>query len=207
MESCFLPQKINCVYTSHYCEENVWHLCSHLRSKSLESLQSCFVVFISNSNRQIPLWAQKAGDAPEHLVVWDYHVIFVHKSNDGQSLVYDLDCVLDFPSTFEEYFDAAIMDNANLKENFHRKFRVINASIFLNTFASNRSHMRSPEGGWLAPPPQYPCIQTNNSNTIELFISMDPGVGWGDVLDSESFYQMFRKDSSVSFDGKQTDAE
>lgn len=50
----------------------------------------------------------------------DYHVIFLHKSNDGQSLVYDLDCVLDFPSTFEEYFDAAIRDNANLKEKFHR---------------------------------------------------------------------------------------
>lgn len=61
----------------------------------------------------------------------DYHVIFVHKSNDGRSLVYDLDCVLDFPSTFEEYFDAAIMDDANLKEKFHRFMQYLLDEILL----------------------------------------------------------------------------
>ena len=41
-----------------------------------------------------------------------------------------------------------------------RMFRVIPANVFLDTFASDRSHMLDAEGKWLKPPPSYPCIQT-----------------------------------------------
>jgi hypothetical protein len=30
---------------------------------------------------------------------------------------------------------------------------------YLEYFASDRSHMRTTDGGWLAPPPEYPCIR------------------------------------------------
>ena len=41
-----------------------------------------------------------------------------------------------------------------------RKFRVISASVFLCTFASDRSHMKRPNGDWIQGPPDYPPIRT-----------------------------------------------
>lgn len=42
----------------------------------------------------------------------------------------------------------------------NRKFRVVPADSFLLNFASDRSHMRNPDGSWKMPPPLYPPIHT-----------------------------------------------
>lgn len=44
-------------------------------------------------------------------------------------------------------------------------FRVIPAEEFLQTFASDRSHMLTPEGQWMSPPPIYPPIKTKGIDT------------------------------------------
>lgn len=43
---------------------------------------------------------------------------------------------------------------------FPRKFRVIPAEAFLRTFASDRSHMKKPNGEWIKMPPPYSPIRT-----------------------------------------------
>lgn len=184
------PSREECVYTSCYCEENVWHLCSAVRDKQPEELGSCYCVFISNSDQAIPLWEQTASSREDGLVVWDYHVVFIQKRPDG-NLVYDLDTRLDFPCTFRLYIEHGIHSCADLKPQFQRFFRVVPAEKFLSTFASDRSHMLNDEGKWLKQPPSYPCIRTQDStNNIKDFISMDPKVGVGEVLD---YWQLCEK--------------
>eukprot|EP00493_Phyllostaurus_siculus_P009611 UN09735 len=48
----------SCLYTSCYCEENVWKLCERIRDEGINNLAEYYAVFISNSSRQIPLWMQ-----------------------------------------------------------------------------------------------------------------------------------------------------
>lgn len=43
---------------------------------------------------------------------------------------------------------------------FSRYFRVIPANEFLTEFASDRRHMKRPDGTWIKPPPNYPAIST-----------------------------------------------
>ncbi|EDO34804.1 predicted protein [Nematostella vectensis] len=149
----------NCVYTSCYCEENVWKLCERIKEEQVLDLEEHYVVFISNSNRQIPLWMQKKASSPLDAVVWDYHVILIRKTKD-KSFVYDLDSILPFPCPSELYLEQAIQSDRKLKKQFHRKFRIIPAPVFLQTFASDRPHMRKQNGEWRQPPPAYPPIRT-----------------------------------------------
>lgn len=54
-------------------------------------------------------------------------------------------------------------------ELFFRFFRVIPAESYLETFSSDRRHMRRPDGSWIKPPPQYEPIQTMCKLRINLF--------------------------------------
>lgn len=50
-----------------------------------------------------------------------------------------------------------------------RLYRVVPVPQLLQHFASDRSHMRRPDGEWSAPPPPYPCIiaaATGHTNTL-----------------------------------------
>lgn len=51
-------------------EENVYKLCQEVTAKHLAEIQKCYVVFISNSSRTVPLWKQKAGKDEDRLVIW-----------------------------------------------------------------------------------------------------------------------------------------
>jgi hypothetical protein len=76
----------NCVYTSCYCEENVWWLCESLRLYSATAtaapafdMAHVYAVFVSNPSRTVPLWKQRgaelaAGAEPptDDFVIWDY---------------------------------------------------------------------------------------------------------------------------------------
>lgn len=57
-------QYSNCVYTSCYCEENVWKLCQQIKKDNGTTLKEYHVVFISNKKRQVPLWMQKKWERP-----------------------------------------------------------------------------------------------------------------------------------------------
>lgn len=105
----------------------------------------------------VPLWRQRAGRDEEKLVIWDYHVIFIYKP-DERCLVFDLDSDLPFPTYFHKYVTETFRTDAILNPEYHRFFRVIAAGQFLQTFASDRRHMKKPDGTWMKPPPPYPCI-------------------------------------------------
>ncbi|XP_070535631.1 protein N-terminal glutamine amidohydrolase-like [Ptychodera flava] len=187
--SLFAPRD-NCMYTSCYCEENVWKLCEYIKASHAERLQQLFVIFVSNENRTVPLWKQRAAHSEEEPVVWDYHVFLIHYQN-GDTKVYDLDTVLSFPCKFSTYSVQTFQSNDVVRLQYHRKFRIIPSETFLERFASDRSHMVK-NGVWLAPPPSYPCIQLEDSKmNLDEFISMDPNVGYGEVVSLEDFNLRF----------------
>uniref|UniRef100_A0A7M5WV89 Protein N-terminal glutamine amidohydrolase n=2 Tax=Clytia hemisphaerica TaxID=252671 RepID=A0A7M5WV89_9CNID len=113
-------QVSNCVYTSCYCEENVWKLCDQIRKTNPTELNEYYAVFISNKNHSIPLWMQKQSEDPLTAVVWDYHVILVQKPPSDKALVYDLDSIMGFPCPLELYLQQAIQSDATLKKEYHR---------------------------------------------------------------------------------------
>ncbi|XP_022084736.1 protein N-terminal glutamine amidohydrolase-like [Acanthaster planci] len=173
------PSREDCVYTACYCEENVWKLCEHAQRHQLKHI---FAVFISNSAKMIPIWHQRERKGPDEPVVWDYHVICLYCPEAGEPQVYDLDSLLPFPCPLTTYLQSSIQHDALLKIQYHRKFRVVPAEIFLKTFASDRSHMKTVDGGWMKPPPPYPCIATAECTmNLDDFISMDETVGVGQI--------------------------
>ena len=56
--------------------------------------------------------------------------------------MYDLDSELPFPTYFHKYVTETFRTDAILNPEYHRQFRVVPAASFLNTFASDRRHMR-----------------------------------------------------------------
>nr|XP_020477170.1 protein N-terminal glutamine amidohydrolase [Monopterus albus] len=193
-----MPTRENCVYTSCYCEENVWKLCDFVRMERPAQLEHLFVVFISNENRTVPLWKQKSGlgDQP---VIWDYHVILMQVGVQPYSLAYDLDSELSFPCSLKLYATQALRSDRNIRPEYHRKLRVIPADSFLFNFASDRSHMKNPDGSWRMAPPPYPPIHTEESQmNLDDFISMDPAIGWGTIFSLDHFLQRYTRHSSSS---------
>jgi hypothetical protein len=49
-----------------------------------------------------------------------------------------------------------------------RMFRLVSAASLLQHFASDRSHMRRPDGCWCAEPPPYPCITAADGACMNL---------------------------------------
>nr|CAG4646524.1 EOG090X0C0Q [Macrothrix elegans] len=186
-------QKSDCVYTSCYCEENIWHICKILRDRNHSLLGSSYAVFISNDMEAIPLWRQNAGNPDsDGLVIWDYHVIFVQSQPDG-CWVYDLDSRLNFPCKFSEYQEKTFGDDNKLKPCYRRMFRVVPAKDYLEHFASDRRHMLK-DGKWLKPPPSYPPIQTNQSeHNLHLYIKMSSQFEEvpGEVMNCQDLLQKF----------------
>ncbi|CAN8026233.1 unnamed protein product [Ixodes persulcatus] len=184
-----IPAADECVYTACYCEENVWKLCELTRATQPELLAQCSVVFVSNRRGAVPIWCQKSGSDSTGLSVWDYHVFFVYRPADGRPCqVYDLDTTLDFPVDFAVYVEHSFHPQTNLNPELAPMFRVVDASQFLDTFASDRSRMRAPDGSWLKPPPRYPCISTPSAtDNLDEFVSVDEGVGVGKVYTLRQF--------------------
>ena len=182
-------------YTSCYCEENVYHLCREVKnSNDLNLISNSYAVFISNEKQIIPLWRQKVGKGDEKVVLWDYHVILVYKSDDTESLVFDLDTELEFPMVFKSYCEETFKSEAILKSDYHRYFRILPASLFLTKFSSDRRHMKADDGSWIKPPPNYPCIRTpDNDHNLDRFISMveDNEGNYGEVKNLNDFVEFF----------------
>ncbi|MCO5583343.1 hypothetical protein L7F22_037253 [Adiantum nelumboides] len=81
-----LPQPYD-FYTKCYCEENAYILAAHLdrvcKERNTEEnsatepwLWKVDIVFVSNENKTVALWQQRASQMPEtdNIVIWDYHV-------------------------------------------------------------------------------------------------------------------------------------
>ena len=159
-----MDTKMEAIYTSCYCEENVYFL-AHRYLENIGNLDDVYVVVISNDDKKIPVWHQ--GPAGK-MVIWDYHVILVHANDtfDGPAKVnvYDLDTSLPFPSLFVVYVHESFRPELRMLQQFRQRFRVIPAQVFLDSFSSDRSHMLQSINGslpivYISPPPDYPPIQ------------------------------------------------
>ncbi|VDM66141.1 unnamed protein product [Strongylus vulgaris] len=125
----------DCLYTKCYCEENVYKLCERV---PLDQRESFYVVFISNSLKCAPLFAQRAATERPY-VMWDYHVVLLDMSNEEKTLVWDLDSTLEFPCEFDEYWNETIRPNGwNIPFEYNRSavqvlFKMqYNSLFFLN---------------------------------------------------------------------------
>jgi protein N-terminal glutamine amidohydrolase len=142
----------SCKYTSLYCEENVWQLAQDTRLP----LGQKHAVFITNENRKAALWCQRV--SPDKPVVWDYHVVLLVEAAAGP-VIFDLDSTLPFPSKLGVYLRKTFHDQSNVVEEYRAKLRVIDSKSFLESFCSDRAHMRNADGSWKAPPPAWPEIK------------------------------------------------
>ncbi|KAF7992927.1 hypothetical protein HCN44_005708 [Aphidius gifuensis] len=185
------PRAADCVYTSCYCEENVWKLCQDVATKNQSELPFCYVTFISNDNRSVPLLRQRDGKDENKVIFWDYHVIFIY-APDERAVVYDLDSDLPFPTYFWKYANETFRTDEVLHPKLHGRFRVIPALTYLQNFSSDRGHMKRQDGSWIKTPPNYPPISTSTcKDNLDSFINMEPGTGFGTVLSLKQFVNKF----------------
>lgn len=202
------------VYSSCYCEENIYMLCKKLSEVGVAApdASDLFVVFISNPNRQIPIWRQRSSKDVEGLCIWDYHVICIQRKDKGMQ-VWDLDTTLPCPASLDEYIAGAFQPWVSLKPEFSRLYRVLAAPLYLRFFASDRRHMRRADGSWMALPPLYDCLVAEDGvvHNLEEFITMAVEQvtrnlreaesllfqKFGVLLDEQGLLQFFKQSASV----------
>lgn len=64
------------VYIFCFSEENVYKLAEEVIAKHPNEINKCFVVFVSNPSRTVPLWRQRAGKDEDKLVIWVSYYFF-----------------------------------------------------------------------------------------------------------------------------------
>ncbi|KAF7295055.1 Nt-Gln-amidase domain-containing protein [Mycena indigotica] len=184
-------------YTPFYCEENVWRLCDALSRQS--SPLDASAVFISNEYKTVALFEQKQR-LP--VVVWDYHVVLLLRDQDKREWIYDFDTCIPCPCPLKEYLRRTFSPNIppdykrevipfhstqSAPLNFRSLLRLVPAKVFLDYFASDRSHMLDESGSYQAPPPKEEPIRGRMAvgNNLMEFVNMDEGSGHGIVVEVE----------------------
>ncbi|KAI6103554.1 N-terminal glutamine amidase-domain-containing protein [Pisolithus sp. B1] len=197
--SHILPE--NNVYTSQYCEENIYFLAQRMLAQpNIEGKWDINIIFISNPSRTVTyINSRRASSSIYNAVIWDYHVILAlrgsfaaDRDDERGTWVYDLDTRLPVPYHWEEYVERTFPGHSDLPGQFQSLFRVVPCKVYLDSFASDRSHMiiSDPSHGphYLAAPPSYPSAQGVSHNLMSDFVHMGGDVsGFGTVLDFASF--------------------
>ena len=195
VESVWLVDTEPELRTAYYCEENVWRLvCRKLLvqpgaaalpdldnnnnnnndSSNNDSCSSFWVVFVSNPVKNVPMFQQRAAQSADTACCWDYHVILVGRDSTnnggGSPQVWDMDSRLPYPCPLPHYL--AHTFPYEWPDPHGPQFRILPATTYLQTFASNRSHMfNRTQRRWTAPPPQYEIIQTDHdTHTLDLLL-------------------------------------
>lgn len=138
-------------YATCFCEENIYHLAQELLMNQIDcqQIESCklYVVFLGSVGQTTPIWMQKSSEDWNDPVVWDYHVVLLRIYVDGVSpngskaLIYDFDSTLQFPVDASHYIISSLRPQIRLSKEFEQHCRIVPAQIFLDHFASDRSHM------------------------------------------------------------------
>jgi hypothetical protein len=152
-------------YAPFYCEENVWWLAE----AAVRAGRDAEVVLVSNARRTVLVWSQRAASSAEKPVSWDYHVVLAVEGEHGLDVI-DPDCtrgpVLPATSWLDVSFDARVPIA------LAPRFRSIGAAAYVAGFSSDRRHMRTPEGGFHAPPPPWPIIG-GGAHALDRFLAFD----------------------------------
>lgn len=159
-------------YQALYCEENAWHLCHHpdLRGRSPAAL------FIRAAGEHCVVWHQRLSPGPGEPVLWDYHVVVLARR---PWQIFDLDTDLDLPCDAATWLRRSLRPELDLRPEFIPWLRQVDAAELLKTFASDRSHMRTADGAWQAPPPPWPCIGAGH--TLPRYLDRDDPIA-GEVV-------------------------
>lgn len=172
---------MSALYQPCYCEENVWHLAGDPALAALPRR----VVFLSNPARQVLMFGQRAAGEAGY-VVWDYHVVLLVKDAGWQ--VHDLDFVGGRPVPVAAWLQASFPLTGRVPGHLEPRLRVIGADRFRAVFSSDRSHMRTADGGWRAPPPAWPA--PGQGTNLMRFVDVEADFE-GEVLDLATFAARF----------------
>src|SRR5262249_37200429 len=151
-------------YQPFYCEENVYHLAG----EPLFAERPREVVFISNAAGACAMWHQRAAPRPGRPTLWDYHVVLL--AADPWE-VWDLDTTLGLPVPASLYLERSF--RPDLPEEYLPRFRRIDAELFQERFASDRSHMLLSDGRFRKPPPPWPAIGGAAEPNLMRFVDME----------------------------------
>jgi hypothetical protein len=103
------------------------------------------------------------------LLTWDYHVILLFY--DGEWKVADLDSSMHFPCPIEKYLSNSFVPAL---QNFEPPmFRVVDVNHYIQHFASDRRHMRNPDGTFMQPPPPFAPIRPESEEDFNLWDFVD----------------------------------
>ncbi|EKM55911.1 uncharacterized protein PHACADRAFT_256845 [Phanerochaete carnosa HHB-10118-sp] len=184
------------IYTSCYCEENIFLLADALtRSAASEDNEvvawDVYVVFVSNHHKSVALWEQKAR---EGVVLWDYHVLLVLRARTLRKMcppggeaaerahawVYDLDSRAPVPCCWQDYMHAtfpyAFSDGWEVPAQYVSLFRVVPAEDYLDHFVSDRSHMlvQGQVDVYVSAPPPYSPLRGRKASDSQLKTNLMP---------------------------------
>ncbi len=169
------------LYQPFYCEENVWQWLDKAAHPD------SYALFITNAIQQVALWQQRLAPAGEP-VLWDYHVVAVTRAA-GRAMAWDRDSRLPLPHPLTGYLRQTFLPLAGPDVALAPQFRLVPTPDFIATFASDRRHMRQPDGSWQQPPPPWSPIGTGH--TLDRFVDLTQPIA-GVVLDLPALQQWAR---------------
>jgi protein N-terminal glutamine amidohydrolase len=156
-------------YQSYYCEENVWRLLARREFITASS----WAVLVSSKSRSVVLLRQRAGRPGDGLVHWDYHVFAVLADASLGKLAFDMDSTLPFPCPLSRYLEETFP--RDVQRAYEPRFRLVEGAQYVAELSSDRSHMRKPDGGWIAPPPPWPAPGEGKGRRNNLLEWANPG--------------------------------
>ena len=156
-------------YQAYYCEENVWRL---LARPELQEAAT-WAVIVSNPVHKVILLRQLAGRPVDGLIHWDYHVFAAIAHPVMGRLALDLDSALPFPCPLARYLADSFP--SDVQRAFAPRFRVMKGGDYLAHLVSDRSHMRRPDGSYIAPPPPWPAPGAGSGERSVLMEWIDTG--------------------------------
>lgn len=165
-------------YQPFFCEENVWQMCAS-GTGARDGFER-YALFVTNAHRTVACWAQRPCQGPEIPVVWDYHVVLLQRQEKSAE-IHDPDCRAGTPIAALDWLAATFPIRAEVRADYQPVFRVVPAALFVEKFATNRSHMRGPDGQWLQPIPPWDPPNAPDHN-LDSWLDLRPG-GHGLVVD------------------------
>jgi len=180
-------------YHPYYCEENIRRLCDHMQSG-----EACYVVFVSNTARMVALWGQGVVHDPQDPVLWDYHVVLLHKNSSTDWVIWDLDCRAGAPLSARRWLTNSFPHTNKVRATFQPSFRLVECAEFVRTFVSDRSHMLLDDGRHTHPPPPWPAYaQPGQASNLMRFVDMEQEFV-GRVVDLEGLEELLKAGASSS---------
>ena len=173
-------------YHPYYCEENAYKICSLLDSEQLGFRTA--MLFMFGRGQWIAIHAQRAA-AVGRPVFWDYHVVALVEQihRDHNWLVMDPDSRLGLGVPVLQYLERSFPVVVPGAEPL---FRPVPWTAAATGFGSNRSHMKTTDGGWKKSPPEWPMIHPERDS---LFRFLNPfSTEFGKTVDLQTITGLYR---------------